>query len=90
MFQNLSLWFNSWEVFIVEYGFTTINVNSKLIFKENIKYCILNMGNTCLSLDGSNGNHGGCQTMMYYYEICFLQLAAQESNIEVHPDNSDD
>ena len=27
MYQNLDLWFDSWEVFLVDYGFATINTN---------------------------------------------------------------
>jgi len=52
--QNLDLWFDSWETFVVEYGFATINKD------------ILNMDETCLSLDGSNGNRGGRPTVTYY------------------------
>jgi hypothetical protein len=33
-YQNLDLWFNSWEVFVVEYGFATINQNGQLHFDK--------------------------------------------------------
>jgi hypothetical protein len=31
-YQNLDLWFDSWEVFLVNNGFTTINTNGELVF----------------------------------------------------------
>ena len=31
-YQNLDLWFNSWEVFLVDYGLATINTNGELLF----------------------------------------------------------
>jgi hypothetical protein len=31
---NLELWFNTWEQFVVEYGFATINVNGEVVFNE--------------------------------------------------------
>jgi hypothetical protein len=55
-YQNLDLWFDCWDVFVVKYGFTTINSNSKLHLDEKMKKCISNMDNTCLLLNGSNGN----------------------------------
>jgi hypothetical protein len=36
-YHNWDLWFDSWGVFIVEYGFATINSNSKLNFDEKMK-----------------------------------------------------
>ncbi len=41
-YQNLDLWFDSWEVFVVEYGFATINKNGELIFDEELKKRIAN------------------------------------------------
>ena len=34
---NLKLWFDTWEKFVVEYGFATINMNGELIFTEEMK-----------------------------------------------------
>jgi len=58
-YQNLDLWFDSWEVFVVEYGFATINQNGELHFDGKMKARIMNLDETCLSLDGNNGNPGG-------------------------------
>jgi hypothetical protein len=35
--QNLSLWFDSWETFVVEYGFATINTDGSLHFPDEMK-----------------------------------------------------
>jgi hypothetical protein len=48
-YQNLSLWFDSWEVFLVDYGFATTNrLAGQLIIPENMKTQILNINKTCL------------------------------------------
>ncbi len=36
-YQNLSLWFDSWEVFLVDYGFATISQTGEQIVTENLK-----------------------------------------------------
>ena len=55
-YQNLDLWFDSWESFIVEYGFATISNDRSIHFPQNMKARILNMDETCLLLDRSYGN----------------------------------
>ncbi len=77
-YQNLSLWFDSWEVFLVDYGFATISQTGELIVAENTKKRILNMDETCLSLDRSNSNCGGHPTVTYY-DFCFPQLGKATS-----------
>ena len=32
--DNLKLWFDTWEKFIVKYGFATINTNGEIVFTE--------------------------------------------------------
>ncbi len=71
-YQNLDLWFDSWEVFVVD-GFAAINQNGELIFDQKMKARTANLDETCLSLDGNNGNRGGRPTTMYY-DVRFLQL----------------
>jgi hypothetical protein len=77
-YQNLDLWFDSWETFIVKYGFATINEDGSLHFPEKMKARILNMDETCLLLNGSNGNQGGRPTVMYY-NVRFPQLGKATS-----------
>ena len=54
--QNLDLWIDSWGKFVVKFGFATINNDRSLHFTKKIKARIINMDETCLSLDGSNSN----------------------------------
>ena len=79
-YKNLDLWFDSWDVFVVEYGFITINSNNELHFDEKMKKHMLNMDKTCLLLNGSNGNRGGHPTVTYY-DICFPQLGKAMSKL---------
>ncbi len=86
-YQNLDLWFDSWETFCVEYGFATINKDGSLHFTEKMKARMLNMDETCLSTDGSNGNRGGrpdCDVLRRTLPT------ARESDIEVITYNNDD
>ena len=75
---NLNLWFDTWQQFVVEYGFATINVNGEVIFDEKMKARIANLDETCLSLDGSNSNRGGRPTATYY-DVRFPQLGKSTS-----------
>ena len=52
-FQNLDLWFNSWEFFLIEFGFAYHNANGELVFEDDALSRILNMDETFISLDGS-------------------------------------
>ena len=78
MYQNVDLWFDSWEVFLVDYGFAAINANGELIFDKAMMKRILNLDETCLLLDGSNGNRGGHPTVMCY-DVSFPQLGKATS-----------
>ena len=51
-FQNLNLWFNSWETILVEFEFAYHNANVKLMFEDGALHRILNMDMTCILLDG--------------------------------------
>jgi hypothetical protein len=74
----LDRWFDSWETFLVDFGFAHHNANGELVFKDGALSRILNMDETCISLDGSDGNRGGCLTMTYY-DRCFPQLGKATS-----------
>jgi hypothetical protein len=71
-YQNLSLWFDSWERFLSEYGFGKYRDGNFVIFDHMKKY-ILILDKTCCSLDGSNGVRGG-RPSMTYYDTRFPQL----------------
>jgi hypothetical protein len=72
-YQNLALWFYSWEAFLIHYGFAIISKTGELIIEETTKNRFLNLDETCLSLDGSNGNRGGRPTVTYF-DVRFPQL----------------
>ena len=76
--QNLVLWFNAWENFLVEYGFGTYDANGELVVEYEMKKRILNMDETCMSLDSGNGNRGG-RPEVTYHDICFPQLGRATS-----------
>ena len=61
--RHTARWFDSWETFLVEYGFATINEDGSLHITEEMKARILNFDKTCFSLDGSNSNRGGRPTV---------------------------
>ena len=44
---------------MVDYGFATVNTNGELAFDIEMMKRILNLDETCMSLDGGNGNRGG-------------------------------
>ena len=75
---NLQLWFDSWEQFVVEYGFATIDPNGEVIFDEEMKARIVNLDETNLSLNGSDSNRGGRPTATYY-DVRFPQLGKSTS-----------
>ena len=81
-YQNLDLWFDSWEVFLVDYGFTTINTNGELVFDIEMMKQILNLDEECMLLDGGNGNQGGRPTVTYY-DVRFPQLRKATSKSEL-------
>jgi len=77
-YQNLKLWFDSWEKFLVEFGFATYDANGELDIDAELMHRILNMDETCISLNGSNGNRGGRPTVTYC-DIRFPQLGRATS-----------
>ncbi len=72
-YQNLLIWFNSWEVFLVDYGIATTSQTGELIVEEKMKKQIANLDKTCLLLDRHNRDCGGYLTVTYY-DVCFSQL----------------
>jgi len=60
-FQNLDLWFDSWEKVLDELGFFEVDAATgmKLIPEHKLRD-IVNFNETCLSLNGSTITRGGC------------------------------
>ncbi len=51
---------------MIEFGFAYHNANGELVFEDGALSRILNMYETCISLDGSNGNRGRHPTVTFY------------------------
>ncbi len=62
-FTNISSWFDNWEWDLVELGFAKRDEDGMVRVPDELLIFILNFDETCLSLDGSNGNKGGRKTM---------------------------
>jgi hypothetical protein len=58
-YSNLDRWFNAWEETLLTLGFATKDNNGQLQISEEQKKRIVNMDETKLSLDGSDGQFGG-------------------------------
>jgi hypothetical protein len=58
---NLNDWFDSWEAFLVSQGFATeiFSEDGTGVVLEDLKRRIINVNETNLSLDGSDGGCGG-------------------------------
>ena len=57
--ENLNNWFDEWGLFCVSNGFATRTDQGEVIFSETQKRRIINIDETNLSLDGSDGGRGG-------------------------------
>ena len=73
MFQNINLWFDNWELFLVAHGFGKINDKGELALEDFAASHIINMDATFILLYGSNGNQGGWPSVTFY-DKRFLQL----------------
>ena len=65
-FQNIDLWFDSWERFLVAHGFGKINEKGELILEDFAAARIINMDETCILVDGSNRNQGGRPSVTFF------------------------
>jgi len=57
-YSNLDRWFDDFEMFVLEKGFAT-KVGDEVIFSDHMKRRIINIDESNLCLDGSDGNRGG-------------------------------
>jgi hypothetical protein len=66
-YKNISMWFDNWERDLVQLRTALLDplTNKPYISKEQLSNNC-NFDETCLSLDGSNSNHGGQPEMMLY------------------------
>jgi hypothetical protein len=80
-FSNLNDWFDAWERFLVTYGFASEIIDTdgvKLItFTDNQKRHIINIDETNMSLDGSDGGRGGRPACTITIKLCNRPGTAQ-------------
>ncbi len=65
-YDNIKMWFDNWSRTLVEEGFAeTRDGKDPYIPLEQLRR-IINLDETCLSLDGSSGNRGGRPEVVFY------------------------
>ena len=65
-YKNLKLWFENWERELEELGFTDRDDDGVHYIPEEQLGNIINLDETCLSLDGSKGNRGGRPEVIFF------------------------
>ena len=60
------MWFNNWSRDLIELGFATADEMGHAVIPEEQLNNIVNINETCLSLDGSQGNQGGRPEVSFY------------------------
>ena len=65
-YNNLKSWFDNWEHDLEDLGFAVRNESGTLYIPEEQLARIINVDETCLSLDGSSGQRGGRPEAVFY------------------------
>ena len=65
-YTNLKTWFDNWSRDLIELGFATADKMGHAVIPEEQLNNIVNIDETCLSLDGSQGNQGGRPEVSFY------------------------
>ena len=65
-YNNLKMWFGNWKIDLLNLGFATQTDEGDIIICDDQLRRILNLDETCLSLDGSKGNCGGRPEVTFY------------------------
>ena len=58
-YRNLKTWFQQWEKDLLDLGFAKCKVDGTVYIPKDQLKNIVNVDETCLSFDGSNGTRGG-------------------------------
>mmetsp|Transcript_24214 Transcript_24214/g.44508 ORF Transcript_24214/g.44508 Transcript_24214/m.44508 type:complete len:349 (+) Transcript_24214:479-1525(+) len=66
-YNNLKSWFDNWAHDLEELGFAIRNEAGELYIPEEQLARILNLDESCLSMDGSNGQRGGRLEAVFYF-----------------------
>ncbi len=66
-FENLNQWFNTWSETLLELGFAyRDNTTGEIMIKPEQLKNIVNIDETCLSLDGNEGQRGGRPSVFFF------------------------
>ena len=65
-YNNLKSWFDNWARDLEDLGFAVRNELEELYIPEEQLARILNLDESCLSMDGSNGQRGGRPEAVFY------------------------
>ena len=58
-YRNLKMWFDNWKIDLEPLVFTYVDEHGETQIKEDKYGDIMNLDETCISLDDSQGNRGG-------------------------------
>ena len=64
-YHNIKSWFDNWGHDLVELGFATKSYDGSVEIPNNQLQRIINIDETCLTLDGGLGKCGGCPSVVY-------------------------
>ena len=81
-YNNIKMWFENWENDLVELGFAFRDEKGDVIIPKEQMRRILNVDESCLSLDGSKGARGG-RPEVVFFDPRFPQLGAGTSKSSV-------
>ena len=65
-YNNIKIWFDNWETDLLELGFAEKDEKGDVYIPKEQLERILNMDETCLSMDGSDGSRGGRPVAIFY------------------------
>ena len=65
-FANLKLWFDVWEMNLIKLGFAKKNKDGEIEISASQLQRIINLDETCLSLDGNQGRRGGRPSVSFF------------------------
>jgi len=65
-YNNIKTWFDSWEKDLIELGFAKISDTGEVYIPEEQRRNFINMDETCMAFDGSDGCRGGRPDAIFY------------------------
>jgi hypothetical protein len=85
-YSNLSTWYDGWEKFVLDRAFASRSEDGSVHFSEVQKRRIINLDETKLSLDGSDGGIGGRPANVIVIKNLFRSgTATNKTNVSSTP-----